>query len=307
MLGASYTFMTAVPPDAKRDHTPRLRRPASGTIGIVLLGFSRLFAAFDARAVSVAVVVGGVATGRLQAFARVPLLAGQLVPSPSGENVPFPDAVRDALRHAVEAAGRGAGAATLVLPEGIARLALLPLPPNAEARDFARFRLGASLPFPVSEAIVEALPAGRARAVGAAVRRGVVAEYERVAASVGLVCERVHLAPLLAIEALRARARDGAHIVLGDTAGCFVVVRAGGVEALRSRRRDSSPGEAGRLLAEAGRVARLAGLVDARVTFSGSDAARLRGEGGVPDEDPLASPAGPVESAEAAWLPGAVA
>ena len=274
------------------------------------LGFSRLFVAFDARAVSVAAVGGGLSAGRLQVFARVPLLPGQLLPSPSGENVPAPDGVRDALRRAVEAAGRGAGRATLVLPDGIARLVLVPLPAAADPRDYVRFRLGASLPWPASEAVVEALPAGRARVVGAAVRRGIVAEYERIAASAGLLPERVHLAPLLAIESLRSRQRDGAHVVLGDTAGCFVVLRAGGVEALSSRRRDGSAGEARRLLAEAGRVARLAGLGDATVTFSGSDAERLRSEAGVPGEGRLTAPAHQVEAAEAAeaaWLPGAVA
>ena len=264
--------------------------------------------AFDARAVSVAAFGGGLSARRLRAFVRVPLGAGELTPSPSGPNVPNGEGLREALRRGLESLGLGPGPATLVLPDGVARLALVPLPPAADARDFVRFRLGASLPWPASELIVDALPAGRGGVVGAAVRRGLVAEYERVASAAGLLPERVHLAPLLAVDRLlRSRAREGAFVVLGDAAACFVVLRHGSVLALRDRRRDASPGEAGRLLDEADRVAHLAGLAAARVRFVGSDAPRLRLEAGLAGDEALPAAPPPSEASEAAWLPGAVA
>ena len=155
------------------------------------------------------------------------------------------------------------------------------------------------------------LSAGDGQVVGAALRRGAVAEYEQAAASLGLALERVHLAPLLALGALmRVGSRDVVDVVLGDAAACFAVLRGGAIVALRNRRRDTSAGEGGRLLQEAERVARLAANGDGRrgVVLSGADATRLRAEAGVADAGPrpLAGIRQWPEAADAAWLRGLV-
>ena len=237
-----------------------------------LLG-RRLYLALDASAVTVATLGDGLGRRRARAFARAPLGPGALTPSPSGPNLQRGDEVRAAVRRALEEAG--GGRATLVLPDGIARIALVEVPKGADPRDYVRFRLAASLPWPASEAIVEALPAGRGRVVGAAVRRATVAEYEQAAAAAGLEVDRVHLAPLLALEGLmRAGAREATHVVLGEVAFCLAPFRGGLPVALRCRRRDRSAGEASRLREEASRVAAVAGngAGPATIVLSGVDA-----------------------------------
>jgi len=263
--------------------------------------------AFDARAVSAAAVgrpLGGV---RLSGFAREPLAPGALLPSAAGRNLGRADEVREALGRALQRLGRGGGV-TLVLPDGVARLALVTLAAAADARDYVRFRLAGSLPWPATDGLVEVLPVGRGRVIGAAVRRATVAEYEQLAASAGLETERVHLAPLLALAGV-GRARDAVHVMLGDAAVCLAAVRDGGVAALRSRRRDVAEDEALRLFDEAERTARLAGdgAGAPRVVFSGADAARLCARAG---GEPAALVPGTAEwpqAAEAAWLPGVAA
>jgi hypothetical protein len=244
---------------------------------VALLG-TRLYLGFDASAVTAATVGEGLGGRRVRAFARVPLEPGALAPSPSGPNLPRADEVREAVRRAVEERG---GRATLVLPDGVARVALVDLPEGADARDYVLFRLAPSLPFPAGDAIVDALPAGGRRVVGAAVRRATVAEYEQAVVAAGLAVEQVHLAPLVALAGLmRSGARDAVHAVLGDVAMCLAAFRDGVPVALRSRRRDRSTGEASRLRREASRAWSLAGdgKDPVRLVVSGAEAARLRHE-----------------------------
>jgi hypothetical protein len=187
--------------------------------------------------------------------------------------------VREAVRRALS--GIDVRRVTLVLPDGVARLALLDLPSGADPSEYVRFRLAASLPWPAADAIVDALPAGHGRAVGAAVRRATVAEYEQAAAAAGLEVERVHLAPLVALAGLmRGGARDAVYAVLGDVAMCLAAFRGGVPFAVRSRWRDRSSGEASRLRREAARAAALVGdgKEPARLVVSGAEAARLRQE-----------------------------
>jgi hypothetical protein len=271
---------------------------------------TQLYLGLDATAVTAAALAAGLGGRRVRGLARVPLAPGALAPSPSGPNLLRGEEVREAVRRA--AADAGGGRATLVLPDGVARIALVDLPAGADPRDFVRFRLATSLPWPASDTIVDALPAGRGRTVGAAVRRATVEEYEQAASAAGLVIERVHLAPLLALEGLmRSGARDAVHAVLGDVAWCLASFLGGVPASLRSRRRDRSPGEGGRLWNEASRAALAAGngTAPVRLVVSGSEAARLqeeigeglaeRGLAGRGEERP-----GP---AEAAWVGGLLA
>ena len=200
---------------------------------------------------------------------RAALDPGALVPSPAGPNIIRRDELKEALAGALGKVAPGGGKATLFLPDGIARLAVVTPPSGADPRDFLRFRLASSLPWPASDAIVDVLPAGRGRVVGAAVRRGTVAQYEQLAVSAGLTVERVHLGPLAALGSLLGRGgRSGVHAILGDAAVCLAVIRGGDLAAFRSRRRDPTEGEAERLLAEASRAARLAGDGDGPVSYT---------------------------------------
>jgi hypothetical protein len=275
----------------------------------VPLAGGRLFLALDAGAVSAALVGGGL-KGRAVSFERQRLNPGALVPSPSGQNLHRPEEVRDALRRAIEPFERRPTGCTLVLPDGIGRLALLALPRGDDPREFVRFRLMGSLSWPQAEAVVDFLTVGGRRVVGAALRRTVVAEYEQVAASVGLAPERVHLAPLLVLDAiLRDRPCAAVHVVLGDTAACFAVVRDGALVALRSRRRDGSAGEARRLVEDAGRTAGLVtnGLERHTVVLSGADSTRLCEEAADGGTQVRVGPSRWPEAAEAAWLGGLLA
>jgi hypothetical protein len=219
-------------------------------------------------------------------------------------NLPRAESVREAVRRARE--GLGGRRVTLVLPDGVARLVLVEPPAGADPRDYVRFRLAGSLPWPAAEAIVDALPAGRGRVVGAAVRRAAVAEYEQAAASAGLEPERAHLAPLLALEGLlRSGARDEVHAVLGDVALCLAAFQGRALVSLRSRRRDRSAGEGGRLRDEALRAAGPSGggALPSRLVVSGSGATGLRHElNGDAAGRGLDGPAEWPEAREAAWL-----
>jgi len=275
-----------------------------------LLG-TGLFVAFDAGSVSVATLLKGPGRRRVKGFVRVALEPGALVPSPAGPNVVRRDEVKEALTGALGDLAPGGGKVTLFLPDGLARLAVVVPPSGADPRDYLRFRLASSLPWPASDAIVDLLPAGRGRVVGAAVRRATVAQYEQLAAFAGLTVERVHLAPLAALGSLLGRGgRSGVHAILGDAAVCLAVIRSGDLAAFRSRRRDPSDGEAERLLAEASRAARLAGDGDGPVQLilSGSGAGRLREVLGPASTAPggLEGAREWPESAEAAWLAGAL-
>jgi len=274
---------------------------------VALLG-TRLYLAFDASGVTAAEMNEGVRGRSPRGFARAPLEPGALTPSPSGRNLLRAEAVKDAARRAVE--GLGGRRVTLVLPDGLARIVLVEPPEGADPRDYVRFRLAPSLPWPVAEAIVNTLPAGRGRVVGAAVRRAAVAEYEQAAAAAGLAAERAHLAPLLALEGLlRSGARDEVHVLLGDVAVCLAAFRGAALVGLRNRRRDRSPGEESRLRDEAARAASTAGHGPAlpRLVVSGSGSSGLRRA-----LDDLAAgrrlegPAEWPEAREAAWLGGLV-
>jgi hypothetical protein len=273
-----------------------------------LLGTS-LFVAFDAGSVSAATLSRGPGRRRVEGFALAALDGGALAPSPAAPNMVRREEVRQAFSAALGGVGAGAGGGrvSLLLPDGIARLAVIEPPLGADPRDYVRFRLASSLPWPASEAIVAVLPLARGRVVGAAVRRATVAQYEQLATAAGLSVERVHLGPLVVLGSLLGRAvPSGVHVILGDAAFCLAVVGGGALRALRSRRRDPSEGEAERLLAEASRAARLAGDGDGPVSLalSGTGAGHLREALGPRASGGLEGPQGWPQAAESAWLAG---
>jgi len=269
-----------------------------------------LFLALDALSASAAVVARGLAGPRLQAFRRVVLPPGALAPSASSRNVVRADDVRRALAEALAAVAAPtgpAGPAVLVLPDGVARVALLARPPDADPRELVRFRLASSLPWDASDTVVDSLPAGRGQVIGAALRRAVVVDHEQAVAAAGVARERVHLAPLLALEPLlRPGAPEAVHVLLGDAVATFAAVHGGVVRAVRSRRRDPSAGEAPRFAAEAARIARgLDGGPSLAVAFVGADAPVLRRDAAQAGARVL--PARDAEPGWPAWLEGVLA
>jgi len=244
---------------------------------------AELTVAFDASGVCGAVVSRGWRGRRLRSFARVALPAGALVPQALDPNLIRGDDVLESLRRLVDTLEAGAGTVSLLLPDGVARLGLVDVPPGVDAEEYARFRWAQSLPYPAEEAIVDVLPLEPGRAVAAAVRRRVAEGYEQAAARAGLSSGRVDLAPLAVLSALvrhPPREPAGVDVILGDAAYCLAATYAGTLRALRNRRRDRDEGEAGRLRREVDRTAALAGNGSGpwRVRVTGPGSASLIAE-----------------------------
>jgi hypothetical protein len=272
--------------------------------------------ALEPSSVAGAAVSRGLGSPRIRSLARVPLAPGALAVSPFDANVQRPDEVRDALARVAAALGVARARACVVLPDGVARLALLDVPQDAAAEEYARFKLSAALAYPAGEALVDVLPVGGSRVVAAAVRRQVVEDYERVVAAAGLAQDRVDLAPLAALAALGrdGSGEDGVDLILGETALSLAARRGGAVRAFRNRRRDHSAGEPERLRLEVARTAALAGDGDrpARVRMIGPGASALvrewrQGGGEAELAWRMEAPDPATDPAELAWLGAALA
>jgi hypothetical protein len=270
--------------------------------------------AFDASAVGGAVVSRGWRGPRAGPVLRVPLAEGALVPSAFDPNLGRADDVRAALARLRRALGGGRRGAILVLPAGCARLALVEPERGADPREYARFRLTSSLPYAAADALVDVLPVGAGRFLAAAVRRSVVEGYEAAAAAAGFGQERVDLAPLAAVAAIRPRAAVGSAVVviLGDVAVSFAAFRDGALRAFRGRRRGTGPSEAAWVLAEARRTAGTAGDgAGFRLVIMGSGARalveELTAQGRQAELGAALADGGPgEETAEACWLGAAL-
>ena len=275
----------------------------------------RLFVALDAGSVS-----GGAGTRsgggfRLASHARVPLGAGALAPSPFAPNVVRPGEVADALCELARSLRIGTAPVCLLLPDGIARLALLDVPADVTPQQYALFRIVPGLPYPPEEAVIEVLPVGAGRAVVAAVRRSVIEGYEAVAEQAGLAQDRLDLTPLAALSGLLRQPGDAGgltvDVVLGDAAFCLAAHQDGVLRALRNRRRDPGPDEPRRLAEEVQRTSVLAGDgAGPRVRVVGAGAGDLlaswRANGGTAEPGwPSESAGAGVEPSELAWLGGA--
>lgn len=276
---------------------------------------SKLLVAFDACAVAGAVASWGMGGLRLRLFARAPLASGSIQPSPLEGNLARADEVREALAAVRASLGSNGRGAALILPDGVARTLLVEVPEGAEARDYARFRLSQGLPYPVDQAIVDVLPLGHRRVLAAAVRRGLVEEYESAASASGFAQERLDLAPLSALGGLlRQPASSGrvVHVILGDAAVSLAALQNGTVQVFRNRRRDLGLDEPSRLLDEIDRTADLGGSgPPPRISVVGTGARALiegvttRGRKAEPGW--RASSGGlPGEAAELAWLGAAL-
>ena len=278
---------------------------------------NRVVLAFDAGSVSAAIVRRGLRSVRAVSLSSGRLLDGALVPSAFERNLRDPEEVGRAIREALESLRPRTTGVTLVLPHGVSRMAVLDLPTAHEPTEYARFRLGASLPYPAAEAVVDFLPLEGGRMLAAAVHRAVIAEYEEAAASAGIGRGRVDLAPLAAAAGAGPICRGfeaaAVFLVLGDAACTFLAYEGGRLLGVRTRRRDRDRGEAERLRQDAFRTAteaRLFGEPELVVAGSGArgvvDHWALAGPGArllslLPEEGPL------YEAGSRPWLAAALA
>ena len=267
--------------------------------------------ALDAGSVSGGAATRGGGGLHLAAHARLPLAAGALVPSPVAPNVVRRGEVAASLRELARALGIGGSPVCLLLPDGIARLALVDVPADVTAREYARFRIASGLPYPPEEAVIDVLALDASRAVVAVVRRSVIEGYEALAEEAGLAQDRLDLTPLAALSGLlREPGGPGltVDVILGDAAFCLAAHEGGAVKVLRNRRRDPGGDEPRRLVEEVQRTSVLAGDGNGpRIRVVGSGAQDLlaswRAAGTSAEAGWHAEGAGPaVEASELAWL-----
>jgi hypothetical protein len=271
--------------------------------------------AFDAGAVAGARASRGLTGRRLQSFARVALEPGALHPSPHEPNLRRPEEVKTALAQVAQTLAASGARVRALLPDGIARLALLEAgDATLDPVELARYRLASSLPFPVREAVVQAERVGDGRVLAAVAWRSVIAEYEEILGAAGLGGVAVDLTPLAALQVLGdGSSAASAAIVLGDAAYSLALHVGSRLRVFRNRRRDRTGDEASRLAREVERAARLcaaAGRVRVRIVGSGaSELARAMTAAGASAEPgwQLAAGALPLPAAELAWLGVAVA
>jgi hypothetical protein len=242
----------------------------------------RVVVALDGSGLQGAVLSRGFGRVEARVLDRVALGQDALVPSPTEPNLVRPEVVKAALDQLLEKLGRPARA-TLVLPLGVARMTLVDPPAGTDSRDYARFRLGPTLGFGSEEAIVDVLRLG-SRVLGAAVRRTIVTDYEKLADDCGLGLERVDLMPFPALaSAMRTPPAETVDVFLGDAMFAVTLRQAGELSAFHTRWR--VPGDdADRIGRLVERVARSSsGAVAPRVTVLGEGstavAAALRRRG----------------------------
>jgi type IV pilus assembly protein PilM len=130
---------------------------------------------------------------RLDGVAVEPLPAGSVMASPVETNVTQPDAVRGALRRVFGHIPPHGSPVTLVVPDQVVRLFILPfdkLPRRAsEALPLLRWRLKKSVPFDMDETVVswsrQGGRDGSLEIVAAVARQRIVREYEEIIESLG--------------------------------------------------------------------------------------------------------------------------
>lgn len=272
---------------------------------------SKALVAFDESNISAACVSRGPRGPKTSARARVPLPPGALVPGPLEDNIAGPEEVREALARLHRELGGNGRRAALILPDGIARMALLDVPRGVGAAEFARYRLPQGLPFAAAEALVDGVAAPPGRFLAAAVRRSVVRGYEAVAAAAGFVQDRVDLLPLVALAPLLRRGERGFSalaVVLGDAAFSLACFEAGRLVFFRNRRRDGGAEEYTHLRDEIVRTAALAGAaLTPRILALGSEGPQLAAALAAEGFDATSGYTDGGEPGEADWLATALA
>jgi Tfp pilus assembly PilM family ATPase len=196
-----------------------------------------------ARAVGAVRLVAEAGGRSVGAAASVELPEGTLNLSLSEANVTQPDALRAGLRSAMEKAGiLGGGKVALVLPDPVARVALLPAAQlkgrgRADSEEMVRFRLRKAVPFEIRDARVVAtsLPSsgGEAQVLVGVILRTVLEEYEGACRGLGLEPGLVYLAGLAILDAVEAgRAPADRLVVNWDDGYVSILLSRNGAPAL---------------------------------------------------------------------------
>lgn len=196
--------------------TPRWAREGTDWLHRRFLAPPAPLAAIEVRASSLG-AVRFVSQGRGRALggaASVELPEGALRLSVSEPNIVDTDAFRHALRSVVERAGiLGGGRVALVLPDPVARVALLPGADvrgrGAEADELIRFRLRKAVPFEIRSARLASVPVlapGREpQVLVGAILGSVLEEYEGSCRALGLDPGLVQLAGLVLLNSVEER------------------------------------------------------------------------------------------------------
>jgi type IV pilus assembly protein PilM len=170
-----------------------------------------------ARRVTVVELSGG-AQPAVSAYATEGLPSDAVTPALTGINISKPGVVADALRVALDRAGlRSPRRAALVVPDGCARVSLQPfeqVPQRAaDLEKLLRWQLRKAMPFPIDEAQLTFFSAHRDPAMttlaAVVARRDVIAQYEAVAASLGIHAGIVDLSSFNVMNALMGGATGG--------------------------------------------------------------------------------------------------
>jgi len=191
--------------------------------------------------------------GRIEAWAMRSLPPGAVRPASLAENIADRSAVQLALEHAVGAVADGRRRCALLVPDLLARVAVLEfdhLPERAqEAEALLRWRLGKDLPFDVTQAALsfQAQPgrSGGRDALVAVSLRNLVRQYEECVEALGLQPGWVTLSTLAALGGWEASPAPRL-LVKRDHGSLSVVIAQG--EAVRLFR--SLPAPAGDALEE---------------------------------------------------------
>jgi type IV pilus assembly protein PilM len=183
----------------------------------------------------------GGSRGVLESYAIEPLPAGSVMPSPVDVNLPQPDAVRSALRRVFSRVPDRGAPVTLLIPDPVVRVFILPyesLPRRAdEALPLLRWRLKKSVPFDVEETVVSWMRQdgreGTLEILTAVARQRILREYEESVESLGASVAVVLSSSLAALPLLENR---GATLLvrMSGRALTTVIVRDGNLCVYRS-------------------------------------------------------------------------
>ncbi len=205
----------------------------------------------DARRVTAVLAERGSGTPVIRAVGSAPLPDGALVPSLTAANIVDRETCVGAIRSVLDQIGGRHRRVALAVPDTAAKVSLLSfeqVPVNARDLDqLIRLQLRKTMPFPVEQAQIAfsrgpALGGGFTIAV-AAMRQGIVAEYESVCAAAGLHAGTVDLATFNVVNLTLlggAPAEDAllVHVTAGYAS--VALVRDGGLIFFRTRPADAN-------------------------------------------------------------------
>jgi Tfp pilus assembly PilM family ATPase len=205
-------------------------------------------------------------TGRaLGGAASVELPEGTLKLSISEPNIANPEAFRQGLRSVVEKAGiLGAGRVALVLPDPVARVALLPAADvrgrGAEAEEMLRFRLRKAVPFEIRNARLASqsihVPGREPQVLVAAILASVLEEYEGACRALGLEPGLVELAGLAILDSVEESRRSADRLVVNwDDGYVSIILSQGGAPVLIRTLTGADAGSPANVVREASQTA----------------------------------------------------